>query len=64
MYANLKITLTDGEQLAAWKVQPSEQLDTAVEVHTDEHDGTGSYAEPGKVLTIPLAKVATIAADF
>lgn len=64
MYANLRVTLTNDEELYAWQITPAADRSASLDVHTDENDGQGNYADPGPIRTVPIVEVKHIAADW
>ena len=58
MYANLKVTLPNGEEVYAYQV---ELFGDAV-VYLDDQDGSGKYAEPAGEKRVTGA--VTVEADF
>ena len=62
MYANLMVTLKDGEQLWAWQV--SFPNNGGVLVHLDDPEDTSSYYKPAGERLLEVGEVASIAADF
>lgn len=61
MYANLKVSLEDGEPIPAWKVEVGP---TTTVVHVDDNDGQSNYAVEGAVVEFDRATAMKIEANF